>query len=50
MSDTSRTATIIEEQQPPDEEPPAPQEGKRRFHFPTAFTILFLVLKGVEKQ
>jgi uncharacterized ion transporter superfamily protein YfcC len=44
MTETRGNATLIE-RPPPDEQPPAPPEApKRRFRFPTAFTVLFLVL------
>ena len=45
MADASRRSTTLAERPPPDEEPPAPPEApKGRFRFPTAFTVLFLVL------
>jgi uncharacterized ion transporter superfamily protein YfcC len=44
MGDSTPGTTLIEEQ-PPDDEPPAPAEQQQRtFRFPTAFTVLFLVL------
>jgi uncharacterized ion transporter superfamily protein YfcC len=44
MADSDRTTTLAD-RPPPATEPPAPPDTpKRRFRFPTAFTVLFLVL------